>query len=193
MKVGEISPVHDGHLLAVDSATVRSQIAKTCPATLAPYVGGDRTTQRLSRLQVVWFSPSLEQADAGANWYRCDIVGLRSEGRLLPLPARMRGALGKPAALDRFGTCGTTAPGKPGFARVACSEKHSWRAIDVLEIDPKSRYLAKAATAAGDTACKDRASARAENSLKFSWSFEWPTREQWAAGQRYGYCWVPEG
>ncbi len=193
VKVGQLSPVLDGHLLAVDSATVRAQIARACPSSLAAYAGGDRTTQRLSRLEVVWFGPSLEEADAGANWYRCDVVALRSAGKLLELPRGMRGALAKKGALDRFGTCGTAAPGKPAFARVACAEKHSWRAIDVVEIDPKARYLGKGPAAAGDAACKDVASGRAANSLTFSWSFEWPTKEQWAEGQRYGYCWVPEG
>ena len=27
--------------------------------------------------------------------------------------------------------------------------------------------------------------------LEFSYGWEWPTRRQWAAGQRYGYCWAP--
>ncbi len=191
--VGQIAPLADGHLLAVDSAAVRAQIAAACPATLAGFVGGTRTTQRLSRLQVVWFSPSLQQADAGANWYRCDVVGLRDQGRLLELPRRMKGALDAPGALDRFGTCGTSAPGRKGFERVACSERHSWRAVAVVEIDPRSRYLAKSAAAAGDARCKDVAADRAGSSLKFTWSFEWPTKGQWRSGQRYGYCWVPQG
>ena len=37
----------------------------------------------------------------------------------------------------------------------------------------------------------DVASGRSNGSLKYTWSFEWPTRDQWDAGQRYGYCWVP--
>jgi len=94
VKVGELQLVVDGHQLAVDSKTVRKQIADACPASPAAFVGGDQTTQRLSRFEVVWFSPSLEQADAGANWYRCDVVALRSEGspvqRLMLTFARMR-------------------------------------------------------------------------------------------------------
>ena len=95
------------------------------PAPTVPgaFVGGDQTTQRLSRFEVVWFSPSLEQADAGANWYRCDVVALRSEGKLLPLPARLQGVLDQDGALDRFGTCGTAAPDERGFARVVCSRE----------------------------------------------------------------------
>ena len=91
--VGQIDPVQDGHLLALDSPAVRAQLAEACPSTLPRSFGGSRTTQRLSRLEVVWFGPSLEQADAGANWYRCDVVALRSKGSLLPLPRTMEGVL----------------------------------------------------------------------------------------------------
>ena len=52
--------------------------------------------------------------------------------------------------------------------------------------------LAKDVTAAADSRCKAVASERANGSLKFTWSFEWPPRAQWNAGQRWGYCWVPE-
>lgn len=192
IKVGELSPVADGHLLAVDSPTVRAQIAEACPDSPKAYLGGDRTSQRLSRFEVVWFSPSLEQADAGANWYRCDVVAVRSEGKLLPLPARVKGVLDQEGALDRFGTCGTAAPDRRDFARVVCSQRHSWRAVDVVELPRAARYLAKDVAATGDSACKDVAVERANGELKHTWSFEWPTRAQWATGQRYGYCWVPE-
>ncbi len=193
IKVGQLAPVVDGHLLAVDSRTVRAQIAKACPAAPGSYVGGDQTAQRLSRFEVVPFSPSLEQADAGANGYRCDLVALRSEGRLQPLPAKVKGVLDRPDGLDRFGTCGTAAPDARTFARVICSEKHAWRAVDVVDLPAKARYLAKDVAATGDARCKDVAATRANGALKYTWSFEWPTRAQWQAGQRYGYCWVPQG
>lgn len=192
MKVGQIDPVLDGHLLAVDSRTVRNRIAAACPDDPGSFLGGDRTTRRLSRFEVVWFGPSLEQADAGASWYRCDVVAVRAGTSLLSLPRRLNGVLDRKGALNRFGTCGTTAPGRRGFARVVCSERHSWRAVDVVALPRSTRYLARDTAAIGDAACKEVAAERADGDLKFSWSFEWPTRAQWATGQRYGYCWVPE-
>jgi hypothetical protein len=192
VKVGRIKPVVDGHLLAVDSRTVRDQITRACPTDPGPYVGGDQTAQRLSRLEVVWFSPSLEQADAGANWYRCDVVAVRTEGKLLPLPVRLKGLLDQAGALDRFGTCGTSAPDRPGFARVVCREPHTWRAVDVVELPKEARYDGKALAATGDSACKDIAAKLSNGGLKRTWSFERPTKVQWASGQRYGYCWVPQ-
>lgn len=192
VKVGELSLVVDGHLLAIDSRAVRRQIADACPDSAGAFVGGDQTAQRLSRFEVVWFSPSLEAADAGANWYRCDVVAPQREGKLLTLPAKLKGVLDQDGALDKYGTCGTAAPDARGFNRVVCSEKHSWRAVDVIDLPADARHLAKDATATADSACKDIASQRSSGSLEFTWSFEWPTKAQWAAGQRYGYCWVPQ-
>jgi hypothetical protein len=191
-KVGRLSSLADGHLLAVDSPAVQARLVKECTPALPKYLGGDQTTQRLSRLGPVWFGPSLEQADAGADWFRCDVVGLRKEGALVTLPKNLKGALSAPDALDRFGTCGTAAPDAKSFQRVICADRHSWRAVDVVDLPASTRYLAKDAAATGDAACKDVASQRANGALKYTWSFEWPTRANWAAGQRYGYCWVPE-
>jgi hypothetical protein len=191
-KVGKLAALADGHLLAVDSPTVQARLAKACPPALGDFVGGDQTTQRLSRLTAVWFGPSLDEADAGANWYRCDVVGLRKEGALISLPPKMKGVLDAQGALDRFGTCGTASPSAKNFQRVVCSEKHSWRAVDVVDLPKDAHYLAKDVTSTGDAACKDVAAQRANGALKYTWSFEWPPKAQWATGQRYGYCWVPE-
>lgn len=192
VKVGRIDQLDDGHLLAVDSATVRARIQEACPPDGLGYVGGDRTTQRLSRLEVVWFAPSLEEADAGADSYRCDVVGLAAAGRLMLLPAKVKGVLAQPGALDRFGTCGTKAPGERGFQRVACSRPHAWRAVGTYDFPPRTRYLGANAAAGGDAQCKDVAAARSGGATTYTWSFEWPTRVQWDAGQRYGYCWLPD-
>jgi hypothetical protein len=189
--VGAFDPVSDGHLLGVDSASVQDQIARRCPGTLAGYVGGTREQRRLSRFAVVWFSPTVAQANAGATWYRCDVVVLSGHDSLAPLPTRLRGALDKPHALDRFGTCGTAAPGSRGFQRVVCSARHSWKAVSVVPLPRGTRFHARAAGSAADARCKQVAAHAARGALKYSWAFEWPTRERWDAGQRYGLCWLP--
>lgn len=193
VKVGDLDPVVDGHLLAIDSRSVQAQIEDACPDSPGSFLGSDETTKRLSRFEVVWFSPSLEQADAGANWFRCDIVAVRSEGRLLLLPKRLKRVLDRDGALDRFGTCGTArAPTSRGFQRVICSEPHRSRAISVVDLPKEARYRAKDVGAEANSTCKGAAAKRAKGDLKYTWTFEWPTRAQWAAGQRYGYCWIPE-
>lgn len=189
--VGHSDPLVDGHLMAADSQAVQKQLAQRCPGRLATYVGGDEQTRRLSRLATVWFGPQMSQAQLGARWFRCDVVALADDGTLAPLHGSMRHALDAPDALDRWGTCGTTAPSAARFRRVICSEPHAWQAVSVVELPAGSRFLGKAATAAANLSCHTTASNRAHGALKYTWSFEWPTRAQWRAGQHYGFCWVP--
>lgn len=190
--VGRIDPIRDGHLLAVDSRAVVAQVAKTCPARFRAYVGGDEETRRLSRFEPVWFAPTLQQSDRGETWFRCDLVALAGQQRLLPLPKQARGILDRPGILEDFGTCGTARPDKPAFARVACRQPHRWRAVASIDLPASARYGGPQATEAADTACRDVAATRSDDPLKYEWTFEWPNRELWRAGQKWGWCWVPE-
>lgn len=189
---GELQSVQDGHLMAVDSDQLQRQLASTCPQRLTSFLGGTQDALRLSRFETVWFSPTVQQADRGARWYRCDVVALASNDRLATLSGKLRGVLAQPSALDRWGTCGTTAPSAKGFAKVICSAPHQWRAITVINIAKNAHYLGTKVTAQGNSACKSAASARAAGALSYKWSFQWPGADQWAAGERYGLCWVPD-
>lgn len=189
--VGTLSKSSDGHRLAVESAQAQRKILRACPRRLGAFLGGSPTTRRLSTFHVVGFSPTPEQGRRGAQWFRCDAVALRRAGHLLLLPTRLHGVLNRPASLTRFGTCGTAPPGGAHFERVMCSQQHSWRAVEVVPLPAGARYLGPAAGAAADAQCKAVAAARANGALKYTWSFEWPTRTQWHAGRRYGFCWLP--
>ena len=178
----------------VDAPAVRRRLAQACPRRLASYVGGSRETRLLSRLSVVWFSPTLAQADDGARWFRCDLIGFDRADDLYPLPRSgdLRGVLARPGALRTFGLCGTAAPGSRGFERVICARRHAWRAFSVVDLPGGGAYPGRdAVRSAGAGTCKDRARAEAGGSLTFRYGWEWPTREQWTGGQHYGYCWVP--
>lgn len=191
VKVGDLERLGGTPLDGAISGSLRDRVARACSTRLLRSAGGDRTRQRLSRLEVVWFVPTPQAVRTGARWFRCDVVGVAAEGRLIRLPRTVAKVLDADDALERFGTCGTAAPGKRGFRRVVCRRTHTWQAVDVVDIDRRARYLGRRATAAGDASCQDLASARSGGALRYSWSFEWPTRAQWDGGQRYGYCWVP--
>ena len=45
---------------------------------------------------------------------------------------------------------------------------------------------------AGQTVCADAARAIASDALDYEWGYEWPTKDQWQAGQTYGRCWSPD-
>ena len=192
--VGRLDLTPGGRRLRVDAPAVQQQPARACPVRLRQYVGGTTDTLRRSRFEVVWFTPTLGQAERGARWFRCDAVAVADDERLLRLPLgpRLRGVLDDPGALAAYGLCGTDRPGTPGFRRVACALPHRWEAVSTIDLAGGVRYPGTPRVrAAGEERCADLVGERSGPVLEFSYGWEWPTRAQWAAGQRHGYCWAP--
>ena len=133
--VGTLDTVVVGHLLAVDSRRVQAQPARACPPLLRSYLGGSREQLRLSMLRAVWFTPTVEQSDAGA-----ELVPLR-RGRAGRPPTGWPGSTAPCAAswagrrARRYAMCGTAEPGRPDFERVPCGTRHSWRAVRTVSAD----------------------------------------------------------
>ncbi|MBC9735508.1 septum formation family protein [Nocardioides marmotae] len=190
--VGRLDAVVGGHLLAVDSERVQQQVAAECPRRLQTFLGGDRAALRLSMLRSVWFTPTVEESDEGADWYRCDVVALAGPERLAPLTGRLAGVLDRPAAAARWAMCGTAGPDSPDFRRVPCSARHTWRAVSVVDLGGGKYPGPKAARAAGQGPCEDAGRAAAEDPLSFTWGYEWPTKQQWSTGMTFGRCWAPD-
>lgn len=190
--VGTIDALVDGHLLAVDSDHVQSQVASACPQALTAYVGGNLEQLRLSMIRPVWFTPTVEDSDAGADWYRCDAVVLAGTSTLAELTTGLKGVLGKAKGRSQYAMCGTAAPDAKDFERVLCSAKHSWKAIDVVVFKQGAYPGEKKVRAAGRTRCEDAAADVADDPLTFEWGYEWPTKEQWDMGQAFGRCWAPD-
>lgn len=193
--VGTLDLVVDGHALAVDSDRAIAQLERTCPRRLAELLGGTPEARRLTRLQATWFAPTLAQSDRGARWFRCDVVAVAGPERLAPLPPprQLRGLLDRPGRAATYALCGTAAPGNPAFERVTCGRPHRWRAVATLDLPDSRRYPGVATVRRlGDERCRELVRDRAGDPLRFRYGWEWPTREQWQAGRRYGFCWAPD-
>ncbi|WP_341925297.1 septum formation family protein [Nocardioides psychrotolerans] len=190
--VGTLDTLVDGHLLAVDSQRVMDQVAEACPARLSDFVGGTLRDRRLSMLRAVWFTPTVEQSDAGADWFRCDVIAVAGQDALAPLTGRLSGVLAQPEGRERWAMCGTDDPDSPDFERVLCSQPHSWRAIEVVPFEDGRYPGVEAVREAGQTPCEDAGRSVADDALNFQWGYEGPSKEQWAAGQTYGRCWAPD-
>ena len=193
IRVGALDLLVDGHSLAVDSTRAQRQLRATCPRELDAFLGGNAEQRALSRFQVIWFSPTLEESDLGAGWFRCDVIALGEGSQLLPLPReeRLRGVLDRPGALSTFGLCGTAQPGADDFERVACALPYSWVAVSTITISGGAYPGVAAVREAGEETCADRVRAANDFVLEYRYGWEWPTREQWQSGQRYGICWAP--
>lgn len=187
-KTGRLALVSSGHLVAVDSPSVQASVATTCRSLLSAHVGGTPEQLRLSMVQAVWFTPSVEEAAAGADWFRCDVVALASAGRLARLPRVSEGLVG---TSDRFAMCGTASPESASFERVPCSAAHSWVAVSTVPLSGRAYPSVGEASRQMEAACRSASRSRAEDPLDFTWSEERPSRARWDAGRRYGICWVP--
>ena len=194
--VGRLDLVAGGHLLAVDSRSVRRQVARRCPPGLAAYLGATPEQLRLSLLRPVWFTPSLEESDLGADWYRCDVIAVTGDRTVAKFSGDLAGAFRRPARREEFAMCGTAQPGTAEFSRVLCRDEHSWRAITVVDLADAARQGrypgVEVVREAGQDLCADAALQLASDPLDYEWGYEWPTKDQWAAGQTYGRCWSPD-
>ncbi|GAA4107846.1 hypothetical protein GCM10022215_01120 [Nocardioides fonticola] len=184
-----------GTLLPTTTVRSRARVAATCRREAAAFLGGTAEERELSMLQVVWFVPTPAQIEAGADWFRCDLIALRAEARLLPLTGRLRDVIAGDGAA-RYAMCGTAAPGTTGFSRVVCSGPHRWRAISIVPLadaaGAQGRYPGQdVVRERGQEPCQNAGQDAADDPLDFQWGYEWPTAEQWSAGQTYGICWIP--
>ncbi len=190
--VGELKV--KGKQVAPDSNAAQDLMRRTCQPKAAAWLGTDPGALRLSRLTAVWFVPTPEQVEAGASWFRCDVIGFDRGDHLQPLPppSELRGSLRSDAGATRYALCGTAKPGAKDFTRVTCSLKHSWRAIAAIDLAGGRKYPGdKAVREDGDSACSDKVRARSGTALKYDYGWEWPTAAQWKAGQHFGLCWAP--
>ena len=190
--VGALDLEADGHLLAVDSEQVQEQVASACPERLPSFLGGTLEDRRLSMLRAVWFTPTVEESDEGADWFRCDVIAIAADDDLALLRGPVAGVLSTEAGRDRYGMCGTADPGQPDFQRVVCSREHTWRALRTVTFRPGAYPGTARVRAAGAGPCEAAGRAVADDGLNFRWGYEWPSRRQWRAGQTYGTCWAPD-
>ena len=188
--VGGLEAVVGGHLLAVDSDRVQQRVATVCPQRLGRFVGGTAEQRRLSMLRAVWFTPTVAAADAGADWFRCDVIAVAGHQRLATLKGSLRGVLDKESG-RAWAMCGTAKPGTAGFARVPCAQRHSWRTLRTVDLRAGAYPGAAEAKSAGQAPCRAAGREAAEDALNYQWGYEWPTAAQWRAGQTYGICWAP--
>lgn len=185
------------HVGSHPDPTDGDRLARVCTRRVERFLGGSRDERRLSRFTAVWFGPDDTQVAAGARWFRCDLVAVERPETLAELPrGRLReGVLDRTRLARRYALCATAAPGTPRFTRVACAQDHRWRALTTLPVTPGAGARAgypgsRAARRAGEDRCRQVVRSRS-SAQRARYGWEWPTREQWRAGQRHGYCWVP--
>lgn len=180
----------------VDDRGLERIVARRCTGSLRETLGGGVQEWRTTLVSWAWFTPSDEDFEAGANWFRCDaIAGGPAFGRLEPLPPRIDGLLER--LTDRYRVCWsggltTVLIGPDQGGPVSCARPHQLRAIAAIRLGERSAEYpgAEVVERLSDERCSERVRAYLDNPLEYDWEDSWPSRANWTAGQRYSICWA---
>ncbi len=149
---------------------------KLCRPAYQRAVGGTLADRATSILTWTLFTPSQAQLERGARWVRCDVVA-RSGSKLVPLPTPSPMlAAGVP---EQVRICQTEAG-----TDVSCSRPHAFRVEAV--------YRAVGGTYPNPTTYTSVARARCRELIgAYGGFWQPPSREGWAAGDRFIRCLSP--
>jgi hypothetical protein len=175
--------------VTIQNDAIQKAAADRCHAAFRRFIGGNDATRALARLAVTYFLPRQVGFHLGARWVRCDVVALKTARSLAPLPAKLQGFLDSPSALTTYGVC---SKGKPGVSRLLmCSERHEYRALAAIRLgNATAPYPGVNATVSlGTRRCKTLVAKQLGVTGGFTYSWTYPSTTDWAAGQRFGYCW----
>jgi hypothetical protein len=177
---------------AVDDERLSEQVLDRCERRFRRYVGADASLALRTVLTWAWFRPSPDAWDAGARWYRCDLLASDAEG-LLELRGRARDVLlGRPA--DRWLLCavGERVSDAP---RVSCDQPHSWRAVTTVVLggaDARWPGVRRAELRTRDF-CSDSVGAWLGYPVDYTYGYTWLGPAEWQAGNRRSVCWARTG
>lgn len=119
----------------------------------------------------IFFQPTVAQMQAGAQWFRCDLV-IFSPSRLLPMPRHLSHPAIPRHRSDSTERCLTSA-----HYTTPCSTKHAYRPIHVVQFKPLAYPTRAERREAGAVLCPDR-------TRHVAWSPE----ATWNAGDRVMLC-----
>jgi len=142
-------------------------------------------------LSWAWFGPSRKGWDAGARWFRCDIVGGADDtARLRALPAKL-GRLFHGLPPDKWMRCRSG----NDFAHatpVPCSQAHTWRAVSAIKLGaPSDPYPGDhfSQVRARDY-CADAVIAWLDYPPTYAYGYTTFHEAEWKAGNRRALCWA---
>lgn len=155
----------------------QEQLSALGEAACAPLVlkklGRSPAERETSAYRYVFFQPTAAQVQAGARWFRCDLV-LEGGKRLLPLPAHLSHPILPKRLNDHIARCLTRT-----HVTTTCSSTHSYRPIDAITFKPAAYPTADDFAQAGTELCPSR----------MRW-MTWGGAAAWAAGDRVLVCYA---
>ncbi|WP_395657803.1 septum formation family protein [Nocardioides sp.] len=167
---------------------------ETCSKAFQDFLGADESLVMRTVVSWAWFRPSKEAWDAGARWYRCDVVGGGEQSKeYVDLPTSAKGLLlGRPT--DDWMVC-ADGPTVSGSVKVPCSEPHQWRAVTTISLvslgDKDADYpgdrLVEVTTR---DFCSKSVGAWLNYPVDYDYGYTWFHQAEWEAGNRRSVCWA---
>lgn len=164
----------------------------TCSDGLETYLGADESLVMRSVLSWVFFRPTEEAWEAGARWFRCDVVAGGTQGaRLLDLPTTVDGLFASQQVDDRWMAC-AKGPSVDEGTRVPCSKPHDWRAVTTIRLGEAGDPYPGDESAEQTTQdyCADSVGAWLGYPADYDFGYTWFGEPEWEAGNRRSVCWA---
>ena len=178
----------------IDDPALGAHVFDACEKQFRRFLGGDESLVMRSTVTWAWFRPSQDAWDAGARWWRCDVVGGGEESTsLVTLPKTAEGILlGDPE--DKWLVC-VDGPTVADSVKIPCSEKHTWRAVTTIVLgDPDEDYPGDRVVAARTRDyCSDSVGAWMNYPVDYDFGYTWFHEAEWKAGNRRSICWAKTG
>ena len=174
-----------------DDAQVAAYAYRTCAQEFNAFTGADESLAMRTILSWIWFRPSSAAWDAGARWYRCDIVGGGDQARsYVDLPRTAKGLLlGRVA--DRWLVCAEGAT-VSASVKVPCTAKHDWRAVTTIVLGDAGDSYPGDHTVQVRTRdfCSKSVGAWLDYPVDYDFGYSWFHQAEWDAGNRRSVCWA---
>ncbi len=164
---------------------------RTCTQRFIRFMGADESLAMRTVLSWAWFRPSKSAWDAGARWYRCDVIGGGDQIRtFIDLPKTTKGLLlGRPD--DDWMVCAQGAS-VSGSVKVPCSEKHDWRAVTTIVLGSQTDPYPGDRVVQSRTRdfCSKSVGAWLDYPVDYDFGYSWFHAPEWDAGNRRSVCWA---
>ncbi|HEX4685972.1 MAG TPA: septum formation family protein [Nocardioides sp.] len=177
-----------------DDDKVAAYVYRTCTSKFIRFTGADESLAMRTILSWAWFRPSTDAWDAGARWYRCDVIGGGDQIRTyVDLPRTAKGLLlGRPH--DEWMVCAQGAT-VSGSVKVPCSDKHNWRAVTTIVLGSAGDPYPGDSTVQSRTRdfCSKSVGAWLDYPVDYDYGYSWFHQAEWDAGNRRSVCWARTG
>ena len=164
---------------------------RTCSKAFMDFLGADESLVMRTVVSWAWFRPSQAAWDAGARWYRCDVVGGGEQSKeYVDLPRTAKGLLlGRPD--DRWMVC-ADGPTVAGSVKVPCADPHQWRAVTTISLGEKGDGYPGDRVVEVTTRdyCSKSVGAWLNYPVDYDFGYTWFHQAEWDAGNRRSVCWA---